>query len=357
MSIYSSFYPVTKSQFRTHHVKGDVFTSSYGESLTPAMLKSIYGISREKNDAEGMKIAIITAFDSPDIAEDTAFFCNTFGLPVPKISVFYVSSSPLPGTRRWLTETALDVQWSSVFAKGAEIYAVFARDSTIDSMLEAVVFAKALQPDVISMSFGIEESGSFVSKSDIFTDRSIVFTASSGDIGGKVSFPSSSPDVLSVGGSVPYYDRSFRRTDEMAWKNSGGGKSDLFEMPLYQQIFSPLAQMADLRRATPDICFFAEDSPGAAVYVSSQGGWTTVGGTSLSCACMSGICACILKRNPSIKIDGIHTYLYSLAGENAYSFPQSYFFDVIIGSSGGFSAKRGWDFCTGLGIYLGTDKR
>ncbi len=356
MNLFAPFYPVTKTFFRTHHVCSDVFTSTYGMGLTPQKLKSIYGITDEKNNAEGIKIAIISAFDSPDIKEDTAVFCNTFGMPVPLISVYNMSESPVQSTRRWLIETALDVQWASTFARGAQIYAVFARDSTIDSMLEAVSFAKSLMPDVISMSFGIEESGSFVRETSLFAYTDIIFTASSGDIGGKVSFPSSSPYVLSVGGSVPYYNSDFRRTDERAWENSGGGISDLFEMPYYQRAFSPLEEMADSRRATPDVCFFADDKRGAAVYVSSLGGWSTVGGTSLSCACMAGICACVLKRNPSVKQSGIHSFLYNLAGKTAYSFPQSRFFDVISGSSGRFSAKKGWDFCTGLGVYLLNDQ-
>lgn len=353
MSIYSPFYPVTRALFRTHHVSSDEFSSSYSVGLTPRQLKSIYGISDDKSNAEGMKIAIISAFDSPDILRDTQTFCSTFGLAMPEISVYRLSASPLRSTRRWLTETALDVQWASVFARGAEIYAVFARDTTVDGMLEAVNYAKGLQPDVISMSFGIEESGNFVSLNNVFSDSGIVFVSSSGDVGGRVSFPSSSPHVLSVGGSVPYYDLNYRRIDERAWENSGGGGSDLFEMPDYQRIFAPLEELAQSRRATPDVCFFADASVGAAVYVSSQGGWTTAGGTSLACACMSGICACIVKKQPSVKSDGIHSYLYRLAGETAYAFPQSSFYDVIFGSSGEFSAMRGWDFCTGLGSITG----
>ena len=46
-------------------------------------------------------------------------------------------------------------------------------------------------------------------------------------------------------------------------------------------------------------------------------------------------------------------FLYEKAGKTSYSEPQYYFSDVTIGSNGIYSAKRGYDLCTGLGAPVG----
>ena len=107
-------------------------------------------------------------------------------------------------------------------------------------------------------------------------------------------------------------------------------------------------EMTKGKRGTPDVCFYSGTSHGAAVCV--NGKWKTAGGTSLACACISGICGCIAKKNSDILQQGICNYFYEQAGKYGYDVPQYMFYDVILGKSGKFYAEKGWDFCTGLGL-------
>jgi len=349
MSLYPARFPVDRQSFRPHYSSSGVFTSNPVSGYTPNQLISAYGY-KGALDASGMKIAVICAFNNLELEADLSAFCNTFSLTPPKISVFYSGQRAQTTTEQWITESSLDVQWASVFAPGAEIYAVFAENAQTDSMLTAVEYARSLNPHVISMSFGTEEGTDLMSKNSVFENGGCIFVSSSGDTGGVVSFPSSSPHVLSVGGSTLAVSSDYTPLSQGVWRMSGGGSSDIFDMPLFQSRFQPMPSTSGTKRATPDVAFFADSSKGAAVYVSSRGGWTTVGGTSLACACVSGICACIARSSPSVMSDGILQYLYDAAGRTAYSQPQYSFFDIVSGTNGVFYAEKGWDFCSGLGV-------
>ncbi len=348
MNSYTPLFPLSKNEFYPHYVSSQNFTPEHVTGYTPSQMRKAYGFD-VSSDAKGMKIAVICALDNIALIENTSRFCREFSLPMPEISVFYPDGRAENTTESWITESSLDVQWISVFAPYAEILCIFAKNALTDSILSAVEYAKTLSPDVISMSFGARESGDFIAKNSIFTDTDSVFTASSGNTGGVPEFPSTSPDVLSVGGTQLIASNDGERLLESAWKNGGSGISDLFGIPDFQKRFAPVNELSGGKRAVPDVSMNACDSRGASIYVASRGGWTTAGGTSLACACMAGICACILKKQPSVKDEGIGSYLYRLAGSSSYTLPQYNFYDIILGSNGVYTAKEGWDLCTGLG--------
>ena len=318
------------------------------KGYTPSDIKSVFGYDAHY-DASGTTVAVITAFDNSSAIDDTLNFCRTFSLPKPEITPFYPSGTAFPSTDRWLTETCLDLQWISVFAPNSRIFVIFAENPFIDTLLSAVNFARGLGAQIITMCFGTEEGAGLEQNNSIFENKGCIFVSSSGDNGGVVSFPSASPDVLSVGGT-DINGNYGRRILLSAYENSGGGASDLFFIPQYQQKFYPISKLSDNKRATPDVCFYAGTNPGVAVC--KNGKWTTAGGTSLACACVSGICACIVKNNPDILQSGIGKFFYESAGETVYDSPQYMFYDVLYGKSGKFFSSKGWDFCTGLGVPL-----
>ncbi len=343
-----------KFRFRPHIQGTGKFSKDLDKNIyTPQILKKAYSVG-ESQDAKGMRIAVICAFDNASLLQSLEVFCKTFAIPLPKVNVHYPYGRSEVFSRSWILESCLDSQYICAFAQGADIDVVFAKDSALDDMLAAVEFATTLLPDVVCMCFGSEEPSSAAELGELFKNKNCIFASSSGDTGGIVSFPSTSPFVVSVGGTHLVADSNGNVLSETAWKNGGGGSSEVFEMPFFQQGFVKSCIDANVikncGRATPDTALAANFDRGAAVYSSTLGGWTNAGGTSLACACFSGVCALIKKYHPGVASSTLLlSFLYSLAGDGKYDFPQRNFRDVVLGKSGDFFASPGWDFCTGLG--------
>ena len=337
--------PMSAHVFHPHSEVLDNMSIDVISTETPDVLRRVYSFD-ESFDGQGVKIAVISALDNVALQQNMEVFCRYFGLDVPEISTFYPFGRAENTSRGWLTESSLDTQWIHVFAPGAKIDVVFAKDASAESLLDAAEYAqKTLLSDIICMCFGTDESASDMVQGKFMRDGKI-FVSSSGDVGGVVSFPSASPQCISVGGTNLSFAFSGKRYFETAWKNTGGGESDVFGMPLYQTKIGVPSRM----RGTPDISMCANYNPGSPVYVSSLGGWKAVGGTSLACACFAGIGACIKQKHPELETsEDMLSFLYNRAGGDKYAFPQYDFYDVTIGRSGENYAERGWDFATGLG--------
>ena len=344
-------FPLSQHTFFTHFETNGTFASEMPKGYTPKDLKNAYSFDYAY-DGEGIRVAVVSAFDNVALNNNLAVFSREFGLPDTQARLFYPYGRAESTSREWLIESNLDTQWIHAFAPSSEIDVVFSPDARADSLLMCAKYAcEELSADVVCMCFGTDEGVDDARLSEFFKDSGCIFVASSGDEAGKVSFPSTSPYCVSVGGTELFIsDVSGSVLSETAWKNAGGGKSDIFEIPPYQGRFFNIYGMSDGMRGTPDVSVTANYTPGAMVYVSRLGGWTTVGGTSLACACFSGICACIKQKHPEIVTsEDMLSFLYGKAGGDGYSFPQYNFHDITIGRSGENFAERGWDFATGLG--------
>lgn len=348
-SYYSAKFPLSRHKARTHFEGQGGFDGEVKGGYTPKDLRHAYSYNPSFS-GKGVKIAIISAFDNIGIEQNLEAFCEEFSLPKADVSVYYPDGRAENTSREWLTESSLDTQWSHVFAPDSELLAVFSKDSDISSLMSASEYAqKELSADIICMCFGTQETSLDKGLSDFMKDGGI-FLSSSGDTGGVVSFPSTSPFCIGVGGSNLSLSPSGKRISETAWKNGGGGRSDIFDIPPYQGRFFNIYGMTDGKRGTPDVAMSANYSPGVPVYVSQLGGWTNVGGTSLACACFAGVCACIKERHPDIKTSAdMLSFIYNKAGSDGYALPQYDFNDITVGRSGNNYAERGWDFATGLG--------
>ena len=85
----------------------------------------------------------------------------------------------------------------------------------------------------------------------------------------------------------------------------------------------------------------------------AEGGFLSVGGTSISAPVFAGICAQLLQKNPkALQNISMPEYLYFLAGKTQYDFPQYYFNDITVGSNGVYDALEGYDLATGLGAPI-----
>ena len=173
----------------------------------------------------------------------------------------------------------------------------------------------------------------------------MVYFASSGDSGGQVGYPSTSPFVVSVGGTTIIRNSKGLFTNEAAWSSAGGGPSTVESRPSYQNI---IKSIVGTHRGTPDIS--AEASNVSYVVIYSQygcGGWCGVGGTSVSCPTVAGIINAAGQFKTSTKAE--LTEAYKDYG-NATKYKAD-FTDITVGSNR-YACKKGWEYCTGIGSPL-----
>lgn len=344
-------YPLIKRVFHPHFEQVARASENRVSGIGAMQMRNAYSFDR-KFTGKNMKIAIVGALDNVAIREDMRVFCEEFSLAMPSMSISYPYGRAQNSASEWQTESSLDTQYAHLFAPEAEIAVAFSPDSSTDSMLRVARYcAEELGADVVSMSFGTVEGANDDKDTSFFADFDCIFVSSSGDVGGRVSFPSSSENCISVGGtSIKLLSEDGRSVFESAWTNAGAGASDIFEIPEWQRNFANIAKESKGKRATPDVTFCANYSDGISVYSSAQGGWTTVRGTSVGAACFAGICASIKSENLQIKSSGdMLRFLYGKAGGAYYRIPQYFFRDITTGSCGIFKADIGWDMASGLG--------
>ena len=217
-------------------------------------------------DGTGQTIAIVDAFDDPNIALDLKAFDQQFNLPAPpsftKVDQDGGTDYP-PENDGWAGEISLDVEWVHAMAPGANIVLVEAKsDDTIGDLLPAIDYARSLPGVVaISMSFGYPELKGDLQDDSHFTTPAghvgggklpggITFVAASGDSGAPPSYPATSPNVLSVGGTTLSLDAFGNILAETGWSGSGGGISTVEPLPTYQQ---GVAGQGTSNRTNPDV--------------------------------------------------------------------------------------------------------
>ena len=353
--------------FRLEHRAGLAPASTAGANgITPAQMLQAYGINNIQFNGitgagAGQTIAIIDAYDDPNIATDLASFDNTFGIAAPpgftKLNEY--GGASLPGAdytdskpNTWELEESLDVEWAHAIAPAASIILYEANsDSTSDLLNEAVNTARN-NPNVsvISMSFSSPEFSGEQNLDSIFTTPSghqgITFLAATGDTGSPGGYPAYSPNVVAVGGTTLSINSSGNWTNETAWNSSGGGTSRYEFEPTYQD-----GVQSTGRRTTPDVSMDANPSSGVPVFDSYDNGtsrpWIEVGGTSLATPMWAGLIAIADQGRAASglgTLDGASQTLPMLyeAGTSSYH-------DIVSGSNGAFSAGPGYDEVTGIG--------
>jgi len=338
-------------------------------ATSPSELISAYGFSTSATAGLGTTIAIVGAYNNPTIQADLAAFSTFYGLAAASLSVVnqYGQTTNLPATDAgWSLETAMDVEWAHAVAPAARIILVEATSSSASDLMTAVQTAARLA-NVVSMSWGGGEwSGQTAyDTASYFANSNVTFVAASGDDGGAsgVSWPASSPYVLSVGGTALYDDGT-----EAAWSASGsywsgysgstGGVSRYESLPSYQA--TALGTRAASGRVVPDVASVADPSTGLAVYSTASGlgktGWFTIGGTSAGAPVWAGLVADadqarIAAGKSALSSSQTLSLLYSLYGTSTTrsSSYASTFHDVASGGNFAGSATTGYDIVTGLG--------
>jgi subtilase family serine protease len=330
--------------------------------FSPSQISQAYGFNRItfnngtiQGNGAGQTIAIIDAYNQPNIVSDLHVFDTTYGLADPPSFrvVNQNGGSSLPATdQTWGLEISLDVEWAHAMAPGANILLVEADTNSYSDLMTALNYARS-QPNVsvISMSWGGNEWTGETSFDSYFTTPAghtgITYVASSGDSGsaGAPEYPSVSPNVLAVGGTQLSTDSAGNYLGETGWSGSGGGIGTYESQPSYQH---GVVTQTSNARTVPDVSYNASPSSGFAVYdTSSYGGWVQVGGTSAGAPQWASLIA-IANQGRALagkgSLDGGTQTLPAI-----YQMSQSDFHDITTGSNGGYSAGVGYDLVTGRG--------
>ncbi|MBI3410000.1 MAG: S53 family peptidase [Planctomycetes bacterium] len=320
---------------------------------TPAQIQHAYGFDLNSNTGAGQTIAIVDAYDDPNIASDLAAFSSTFGLPAASFTKATPQGQPAANSG-WATEIALDVEWAHAIAPSANILLVEAASSSYANLLGAVTYA-ATQPNVsvVSMSWGGGEFSQETSAAydGVFLNHpGVTFVASSGDSGRPPSWPAISPNVLSVGGTKLTLDANNNWSSETGWGNgrlsflyggSGGGISAYEPKPSYQASVT----QSSTKRTNPDIAYNADPNTGVYVLDSYNGGWFQVGGTSAGAPQWAALLA---RANEARVTAGKGTLSTSATLTAVYNLSSADFHDVTSGNNG-YAAGPGYDLVTGRG--------
>jgi subtilase family serine protease len=205
------------------------------------------------------------------------------------------------------------------------------------------------RPNIVSISWGAPEiywsSNLLDSMNSAFlalANIGVNITCAAGDNGSSdgtandncCDFPSSSPNVIAVGGTTLtcsnyVYDGS---TSETVWSGTGGAKSNHFNKPNYQ------SDISGTKRSTPDLSLIAD--PNTGVLYKIGGSNYVIGGTSISSPFIAGYLAAI----------NLNLFLNNLL----YDLSSNCFHDITIGSNGLYNASVGYDNCSGFGTIIGT---
>jgi subtilase family serine protease len=327
--------------------------------LTPDNAHTLYGYPLAMaNGGKGETIAVVDAYDDPNIETDLGIFDAQYGLPACTaangcFTKVYAGGSAPPVNSGWAIEMSLDVEWAHAMAPQAKILLVEAASNNLGDLFQGVSVA-ASNANVVSMSWG---SAEFMQEGepDVIFEAfpSVTFVAASGDGGFGASYPAASPYVVAVGGTtieVAFSSRGVAdRVRETAWSSSGGGLSE-FEPPSEaQSVFLP--NLAS--RAIPDVSYIADPVTGFSIYdsVPYQGyyGWFQVGGTSAGAPQWSALVA--LAESASGQAVGTSQIAYALYSSfNSAAHPLN---DITIGTNGlcgtACLASPGFDLVTGLG--------
>jgi subtilase family serine protease len=368
-------------------------------AFSPQELRSAYGINLLSQDGSGQTIAIIDAYDDPQLVDSSIITDDTrinasqisynssdlhnfdayYGIPDfgsvggPTFSKLDENggtnypTTEAPGANSWEGEETLDVEWAHAIAPGANIILLEANSESFQDLMTAVNTARNI-PGVTVVSMSFEESDSTLAQSGInpstydsyFTTPSghtgITFVASSGDSGAPSGFPAESPNVVAVGGTTLTLNGN-SYVSESGWAGSGGGISSTEPQPSYQQglVIHSGSDIVDPggMRSVPDVSFDGDPNSGVAVYDSYDGGsspWVELGGTSLGAPSWAGLIALADQTRVTAgmsTLDGPTQTLPAL-----YSLPAADFHDITSGSSAGnpqYTAAAGYDLVTGLG--------
>jgi kumamolisin len=346
--------PQARPQFRVSAAKASSI------SYTPVQLGALYKFPKD-TDGTGQTIAIIELGGGFETSDLETYFAG-LNIAQPTVTAVGVDGAVnVPGKDPTGAdgEVLLDIEVVGALAPAATILVYFA-PNTDDGFVDAVATAAHATPapTAMSISWGQSEdqwtAQARTALDDALLDAAalgVTVTAAAGDNGSSdgtsdggnhADFPASSPHALACGGTSLRADGAKIAT-ETVWNDgsgggaTGGGVSDVFALPSWQDgIGVPTAQ-APGGRGVPDVAGNADPETGYEVLV--DGTRAVYGGTSAVAPLWAALVARLAQKTASP---------FGLLQPRLYA-AKAGFHDITSGNNGAFAAAAGWDACTGLG--------
>ena len=373
--------PVAIPHFQLRKIASGIQPHAAGGSFTPPELAKLYNFPTGL-DGSGQCIAIIELGGGYRTADIKSYF-RKLGLPVPKVKTVRVDGGKnQPSTANSADgEVMLDIEVTAAVAPKALI-AVYFAPNTDKGFLDAITMAihdTTNKPSVISISWGNPEKNwttqamtSFDQAFQTAAALGVTVCCAAGDAGSgdenpdqlaqigavpdglaHADFPGSSPFSLCCGGTKLTGSGTAIAT-ESVWNEdpvrsaTGGGVSDFFPVPAYQSAVGvpPSANAGGHKgRGVPDVAGDADPATGYIVRVDGQE--SVIGGTSAVAPLWAGLVA-LMNQKLGHRVGLLNPLIYgSLVGTGSFR-------DISSGNNGAYSAKQGWDACTGWGTPNGT---
>ena len=353
---------------RAHRAAHSFAAEGQFEGFVPPQIAKAYGYD-ELPTATGR--AVLLEFGSGFRQSDIDLFCMDMGLPRLQPKVQRIDHGVVdPGLSPVDLEATLDIEWLWAAAQGGEVHFIEAPPGSSDAafsvyLVDALRAALALQPDVVSVSYGDGETlfpPAELRAIDLLVERLKAAGAdtfiASGDQGAyglhapggapvaQVDAPACVPHAIAVGGTSLEIAADGSVT-ETGWTDvshngaSGGGFSQVFAAPQAQQAFLP---QGEARRGVPDIALNADPLTGYRVVFEAQ--VTVVGGTSVAAPVAAGAA---LRLRAQVGQKSLQDAVYLL--------PSAAFRDIVHGDNSyagveGYQCLPGWDAVTGRGAPL-----
>ncbi|KAJ4300820.1 hypothetical protein N0V90_002908 [Kalmusia sp. IMI 367209] len=385
-STISEHHKVEEDEADFHIEAVQAVTGCTGTRITPTCLANLYNFANAKNQTTGL-LGVAGFLEEYAIKSDFTTFLNSYAYFSNKAKSFTctgVNGGTCPTSPAGI-EANLDVQYAGSISSSVPMtyYSTAGRGQWIGSgtntnepYIEFLNYLIALPaaslPNTLSISYGDDEATVPLSYAttacNLFSQlgaRGVSILVSSGDSGvgttcklnGKSSFttafPAACPWVTTVGGTTG-------NSPESAWSSGGGGFSEIFGRPSYQNATvnnwlatdtthsSVTNYFNSSGRAYPDISAQATN-----FIIIASGSAQSVSGTSCSAPTTAGIFQLLNSGRIAAGKKGLgflNPWLYSTASSG--------FTDIKSGKIGGcsgvisgagFSAVAGWDPATGLG--------
>jgi subtilase family serine protease len=304
----------------------------------PRDLQAAYNLPSSRK-GQGQIVAIVDAYDNPNVASDLATYRSYFGLPPANFTKYnqegQTSNYPKScnvnskiASYGWCGEIDLDVEMVSAVCPNCTIYLVEASDN--NNLGTAEQEAVKLGAHIVSNSWFWGHH--FESE---FDAPGVVYVAAGGDHYYGSETPAKFANVISVGGT--FLAKKGRKYKEIVWFDTGGGCANGVAKPSWQH--DPGCKF----RTANDVAAVASD---VAEYDSYDlSGWGTAGGTSVATPIIAGVYA--LAGNASSQHAGKE--LWTLTNQQR----EKYLHYISEGTDGCPAGLEGSYLCTaGTGQYF-----